>query len=43
MPHEPGEKMVLSHEPLPGFRKVFFIALGLGVLYLAWILFETLG
>ena len=28
------EKMELSHEPVPGYRKVFHIAILVGVLYL---------
>jgi hypothetical protein len=43
MSQEAGEKMVLGHEPFPGYRTVFFIVLAVGVLYLGWILFETLG
>jgi hypothetical protein len=35
-------KMELSHEPIPPYRTVFFIAVTIGVLYLAFILFETL-
>jgi hypothetical protein len=39
-PHE--EKMELSHEPVPGYRKAFFIAITVGSLYLALILCMTL-
>ena len=35
-------KMELSHEPIPPYRAVFFIAITIGVLYLAYILFKTL-
>jgi hypothetical protein len=35
-------KMELSHEPIPPYRPVFFIAITIGVLYLALILFKTL-
>jgi len=44
MPHHiPGEeKMILAHDPVPGYRPAFLVAFTLGVLYLAWILFETL-
>ena len=28
------EKMILSHEPVPGFRKIFYIVLIVAVLYL---------
>jgi len=36
------EKMELTHEPVPGYRKVFFIAIAIGALYLGLILFKTL-
>ena len=36
------EKMELSHEPVPGYRKAFFIAITIGSLYLALILLNTL-
>lgn len=36
------EKMELSHEPVPGYRKAFFIAITVGSLYLALILVNTL-
>lgn len=39
---EEEEKMELSHEPVPGYRKAFFIAITIGVLYLATILFNTI-
>lgn len=31
------ELMELRHEPVPGFRTAFFIALAAGVLYLAYV------
>ena len=33
MEHE-REKMILAHEPVPGYRKVFYIAIAIGVIYL---------
>ncbi len=39
---EHEELMELSHEPVPGYRTVFFIAITIGVLYLGIILFNTL-
>jgi len=36
------EKMELSHEPVPGYKKAFFVAITIGVLYLAVILFNTI-
>ena len=35
-------KMELSHEPIPPYKTVFFIAIPIGVLYLAFILLKTL-
>lgn len=35
-------KMSLSHEPVPGYRTIFYIAMTVGVLYLGFILFKTL-
>lgn len=28
------EKMILTHEPVPGFRTAFYIAVAVGVIYL---------
>jgi len=42
MTEEREEKMELTHEPVPGYRTVFFIAIGIGALYLGLILFKTL-
>jgi hypothetical protein len=36
------EKMELGHEPVPGYRSAFFIAITVGSLYLALILYNTL-
>jgi hypothetical protein len=35
-------KMELSHEPVPPYKIVFFIAITMGVLYLGLILLRTL-
>ena len=39
---EKEEKMILAHEPVPGYRKIFYIAIAVGVVYLvavfAWAL-----
>ena len=35
-------KMVLGHDPVPGYKPVFFIAITFGALYLAYILWKTL-
>jgi hypothetical protein len=34
-------KMELSHEPIPPYKTIFFLTITIGVLYLAFILFET--
>jgi hypothetical protein len=31
------EKMILSHEPVPGYRRVFHVVVSVAVLYLAMI------
>ena len=36
------EKMELGHEPVPGYRSAFFIAITVGSLSLALILYNTL-
>lgn len=40
---EPEEKhrMVLVHEPVPGYRRLFLAALAVGVLYLGLIFWKT--
>jgi len=40
LPNE--EKMELTHEPVPGYRTAFFIAITIGVFYLGLILLKTL-
>jgi len=42
MTEQSQEKTELTHEPVPGYRTVFFIAIGIGTLYLGLILFKTL-
>ncbi len=37
------EKMILEHEPIPKYRKIFYITFLVGVLYLAMILLTTMG
>lgn len=36
------QKMELSHEPVPGFRKIFFIAIIIAILYLGIIFLKTI-
>ena len=40
-PHE--EKMILGHDPVPGYRPVFLVAIALGLVYLGFILLTTWG
>ena len=42
MSEKEEEKMELSHEPVPGYRTAFFIAITVGALYLGLILYRTL-
>jgi hypothetical protein len=37
-----GEKRILSHEPVDGYRPAFYVCLALGILYLIVILAKTL-
>jgi len=36
------EKMELGHEPVPGYKKVFLIALTIAVIYFAIIMFNSI-
>ena len=42
MEEETQDKMELTHEPVPGYRGIFFATIAIGVLYLSFILFMTL-
>jgi len=42
MSEQKGEKIELTHEPVPGYRTLFFIAITIGTLYLGLILYKTL-
>jgi len=37
--HKEEEKMILSHEPVPPYKTVFYIVFALGVIYLTIIIF----
>ncbi|QTA93181.1 hypothetical protein [Desulfonema magnum] len=39
---EDEEKMELSHEPVPGYRTVFYIAMAVAVAYLGFIFIRCL-
>lgn len=36
------EKMILEHEPVPGYQKAFYIVMTVGVLYLVIVLGRAL-
>jgi len=36
------ERMILDHEPVPGYRMAFYIALAVGVIYLIMVFTRTL-
>lgn len=40
--NEHEEKMILDHEAVPGYRPIFLGAITIGVLYLGFILYQTL-
>ncbi len=42
MKKEKEELKELAHEPVPGYRTVFYIVMAIAVLYLAIILLKTL-
>lgn len=42
MEKEGQELMELSHEPVAGYKKVFFIVMTIATIYLAIILFNTI-
>jgi hypothetical protein len=42
MEHDHDERMELTHEPVPGYRPIFLVAITVGLLYLGFILFRTL-
>jgi len=37
-----NEKMVLSHEPVPGYKTAFYIAVATGVIYLGYVFLRCL-
>lgn len=41
--NEQGERMVLGHDPVPPYRKVFWITFLVGLIYLGSILVSTMG
>ena len=41
--HKEHERLLeLKHDPVPGYRPIFFVAITVGLVYLAVILFNTL-
>ena len=39
---EQPEKMILEHQPVPGYRRAFYIVLGVGLLYLVVVFVRAL-
>ena len=39
--HKDGEKMILSHDPVPGYRLIFYIVCSVAVLYLGSIFLRS--
>ncbi len=37
------EKMELRHEPIPKYKKIFYIVITIGILYLAFIMLTYTG
>jgi hypothetical protein len=35
------EKMILSHEPVAGYPRVFYVTVALGILYLAYVFWSS--
>ena len=33
--------MILAHEPVEGYRTIFYVCITIGVLYLAFVLWQT--
>ena len=42
MKEEDKEIMELGHDPIPGYRPVFYVIFAISSLYLAWIFFSSL-
>jgi hypothetical protein len=42
MQDEHEELMELKHDPVPGYRPIFFVAITVGLVYMGVILFNTL-
>ena len=41
--HDAHEELLeLTHDPVPGYRPIFFVAITVGLVYLGVILFNTL-
>jgi len=39
--HAEDGPMVLAHEPVAGYRTIFYICITIGILYLAFVLWQT--
>ncbi|MGD9332869.1 MAG: hypothetical protein PVJ53_16265 [Desulfobacterales bacterium] len=42
MHDEHEELMELKHDPVPGYRPIFFVAITVGLIYLGVVFFHTL-
>lgn len=42
-PEAKEEKMELRHEPIPKYKKIFYIVITIGILYLAFIMLTYTG
>jgi hypothetical protein len=39
--HTEDGPMILAHEPVAGYRTIFYICITIGILYLAFVLWQT--
>jgi hypothetical protein len=42
MHDNPEELMELKHDPVPGYRPIFFVAITVGLIYLGVVFYHTL-
>ena len=40
--HAEDGPMILAHEPVEGYRTIFYICITIGILYLAFVFWQTL-
>ena len=39
--HAEDGPMILAHEPVEGYRTIFYVCITIGILYLAFVLWQT--